>query len=148
MAETLVFEEKEAFLAKLRELKAAGHDWSDLRLHLPWYLPEVEEVLRVRHGALRYFAFFGGTGGFAGGMLFTVYTVLSWPLVTGGKPLISIPPFLLISYLLTILCGALATFAGFLVLARLPSVRGIRDAVEYGNRFVIVIEDRERPWKP
>jgi hypothetical protein len=146
MAETLVFEEKEDFLLRLRELKKNGHSWRNLRLYLPWHLPEVEEILEMRPGALRYFAFFGGFAGFVGGMGFTIYTVLSWPLITGGKPPISIPPFLLISYILTILAGSLATFFGFLFLARLPSIKGIRGEEEYGNRFVIVIEEVERPW--
>lgn len=148
MAEILVFEEKEDFLARLRELKKDGHSRRNLALYLPWHLPEVEEILEVPPGALRYFAFFGGLSGFVGGMGFILYTVLSWPLITGGKPLISIPPFLLVSYILTILFGSLATFFGFLFLARLPSIKGMGGAEEYGNRFVIIIEEGQRPWKP
>jgi hypothetical protein len=45
---------------------------------------------------------------------------------------------------LTILFGALSTFAGFLLLSRLPSLRGIRSGEEHGNAFVILIEDGER----
>ena len=62
-------------------------------------------------------------------------------LVTGGKPLISIPPFVIIGFALTILLGALASFAGFLFLARVPSVQGIRGPEEHDNRFVILLRD-------
>ena len=41
----------------------------------------------------------------------------------GGKPLISIPPFGVIAYILTILFGSLATMIGFLINARLPQMR-------------------------
>jgi len=52
--------------------------------------------------------------------------------------------FLIIAFALTILFGALSTFLGFLLLSRLPSPRGIRSEVEYGNAFVILVEDGER----
>ena len=49
-------------------------------------------------------------------------------------------PFLIIAYALTILLGSLATFAGFLFLARLPNVPKILTPLDYGNQFVIVVE--------
>ncbi len=147
MADPLIFEDKELFLDKLRELKGAGFTWQQLRVHMPFEVAEVETILEVQPGGMRYFAVFGGLSGFLGGLAFTIYTVLSWPLITGGKPIISLPPFLLISYILTILFGSLGSFGGFLLLARLPSVKGIAYPDEYGNRFVIILEDGEGPWK-
>ncbi|MGZ8432659.1 MAG: quinol:electron acceptor oxidoreductase subunit ActD, partial [Candidatus Deferrimicrobiaceae bacterium] len=73
-----------------------------------------------------------------------ILTTLSWPLIVGGKPIVSVPPFLIIAFALTILFGALSTFAGFLLLSRLPSLQGIRSEEEYGNAFVILVEDGER----
>lgn len=143
--ETLIFEEKEPFLERLRELAAAGHSWRTLQLHLPWEVPEVTEILSVPAGGLRFFAMLGGLSGFLGGMVFTIYTVTTWPLITGGKPAISLPPFLLISYILTILFGSLGSFAGFLLLARMPSIRGMAPEQEYGNRFVIIVREGEAP---
>ena len=66
----------------------------------------------------------GGLLGCATGFLFPIYTVLDWPLITGGKPLISIPPFVVIAFELTILFGALGGMASFLWLAGLPRVTG------------------------
>ncbi len=74
----------------------------------------------------------------------TCLTSLSWPLIVGGKPIVSLPPFLIIAFALTILFGALSTFLGFLLLSRLPSLRGIRSEKEYGNAFVILVDDGER----
>ncbi len=42
---------------------------------------------------------------------------------TGGRPIITIPPFLIITYEMTILCGILATVLGFLISARFPAIR-------------------------
>ena len=61
----------------------------------------------------------GLLGCFAGFAL-PIYTVLDWPLITGGKPLISIPPFVVIAFELTILFSAIAGVIGFLGLSGLP----------------------------
>ena len=45
-------------------------------------------------------------------------------MITGGKPLISIPPFVVIAFELTILLGAIGGMIGFLVLSGLPRVFG------------------------
>jgi Protein of unknown function (DUF3341) len=99
----------------------------------------VEAILAQKPSRLRFFALFGGLSGFCGGLALTIGTVLSWPIMTGGKPIISLPPFLIIAYLLTILLGSLGAFAGFLLLARLPSAQGLPcPEQEWGNQFVIV----------
>ena len=48
-----------------------------------------------------------------------------WPLITGGKALYSIPPFVVIAFELTILFGAIAGMLGFLTLSRLPRLPGL-----------------------
>jgi hypothetical protein len=70
--------------------------------------------------------------------------MLSWPLIVGGKPIVSIPPFIIIAFALTILFGSLSTFLGFLILSRLPSIRTLRSGEDYGNAFVILIEEGRR----
>ncbi len=147
MSEPMIFEDKAAFLDALRELKAKGYGRDDLRLYLPWHLPEVEEILEITPGPMKYFAVFGGISGFVGGLALTIYTALSWPLIVGGKPIVSVPPFLLVAYILTILFGGLMSFAGFLLLAQFPKTSAVLDPEDYGNRFVIVVRQGDSPWK-
>jgi len=45
---------------------------------------------------------------------------MDWPLVTGGKPIISLPAWVIIAFELTILFGALSTVIGLFINARLP----------------------------
>jgi hypothetical protein len=144
MARTYRYAEQEEFMDKLRELLQSGVGKEQLQLYTPYHLPEVEQLLASPPGRLRLFPLIGGLGGFFGGLALTVYTALSWPLITGGKPIVSLPPFLIIAYLLTILFGSLASFAGFLLLARLPELDNLLDPGEFSNYFIIVVAG-ERP---
>ena len=144
MAGPMVFQEKEKFLERLRGLVQEGVPGERIRVITPFGVPEVEEILPGKRSKVRFFALVGAASGTVTGFVFTILTSLSWPLIVGGKPVVSLPPFLIIAFALTILFGALSTFAGFLLLSRLPSLRGIRSGEEYGNAFVILIEDGER----
>ena len=144
MAGPMVFEEKGKFLERLRGLVQEGVPGERIRVITPFGVPEVEEILSGKRSKVRFFALVGAATGTVTGFVFTILTSLSWPLIVGGKPIVSLPPFLIIAFALTILFGALSTLAGFLLLSRLPSLRGIRSGEEYGNAFVILVEDGER----
>ena len=144
MADRMVFDDREQFLEVLRQLVREGVPGERIRVITPFGVPEVEEILPGKRSRVRFFALVGAAGGAVTGLAFTILTSLSWPLVIGGKPIVSLPPFIIIAFALTILFGALSTFAGFLLLSRLPSLRGIRSGEENGNAFIILIEDGER----
>ena len=84
----------------------------------------LDQALNVTVSPVRLFVLIGGLLGCATGFLFPIYTVLDWPMITGGKPLISIPPFVVIAFELTILFGAVSGMVGFLLMARLPRLTG------------------------
>ena len=84
----------------------------------------LDQALHVTVSPVRLFVLIGGVLGCATGFIFPIYTVSEWPLITGGKPLISIPPFVVIAFELTILFAALGGLAGFLLLTGLPRVTG------------------------
>ncbi len=138
-----VFDTREEFLERLQALMEAGADPETIRIRMPYYVPEAQQLIGKKPDRLRFFALVGGVAGFGSGLALTIYSVLSWPIIVGGKPIISLPPFLLIGYLLVILFGSLGAFAGFLLLARLPSGRGLAADGEFSERFVIVVEQGE-----
>jgi len=72
---------------------------------------------------VRFFTLIGGLTGTATGFFLTIWSALQWGLVTGGKPVVSIPPFVVIAFELTILLGGLSTVAAMLVLGRIPRLR-------------------------
>jgi ActD protein len=51
------------------------------------------------------------------GILMTVGMSLAWPLVTGGKPIVSLPPFVVIIFEVTVLVGSLTNLAAVVLAA-------------------------------
>jgi hypothetical protein len=138
---TILLDGKMEFVETLRRLVREGVPAERIRTFTPFAVPEVDEILPRPRSRVRFFALIGAGTGTATGFAFTILTSLEWGIIVGGKPVVSLPPFLIIAFALTILFGALSTFLGFLLLSRLPSIRGIRSKEEYGNRFVILVDE-------
>ncbi len=143
MKQQYLFEDKAEFLSKLQELKDKGISRKAVTILIPYPLHEVEDIWHPAPSPLRVFTLFGALAGLLTGFAFTIYTAKDWPLITGGKPIVSIPPFIIISFALTILFGALVSFAGFLILTKLPNIRAMMEPEEYGNQFAILINNEE-----
>jgi hypothetical protein len=75
------------------------------------------------HHRLFVFPLVGAVCGLAVGFLFTVGTQLSHPLVTGGKPLLSIPPMAIVMYEGMMLGAIIFTVLGTIFESRLPRFR-------------------------
>lgn len=99
------------------------HGWKNFLVYSPVPHHDIEHVLHSPKSPVRLFTLGGSLLGFCAGWALTIYSVHSYPLIVGGKPLISIPPFGVLAYILTILFGAIATMFGFLLNARLPQLR-------------------------
>jgi hypothetical protein len=134
------FEDEHEFLEKLESLMQAGTSADDLEVITPIPVPDVERIMGLKPSRLKFFTLAGGLSGLAAGFAFTIFTVKDWPIITGGKPLISTPTFIIIAFALTILLGALVSFAGFLLLAKLPSAGNIKSPIEHDNRFIILLD--------
>ena len=89
----------------------------------PFPIDEIDKLLPQRPSLVRWFTLLGCISGAVLGMAFQVMTVLQWPHLTGGKPVISLPAFVIVSFEMTILFGAIATFVGLIVNAGLPQIR-------------------------
>jgi len=129
-----VFAHVDTTLQAIRDLRAKG--FGDLTVYTPVPVEEIEEeVERVRPvSAVRFFTLVGGLTGTATGFFLTIWTSLKWELLTGGKAVVSIPPFVIIAFELTILFGGLASALAILVLGRLPK---LRPSPTYDPRFTL-----------
>ena len=149
MARALLFEDKKPFLEKLEELQQKGVSHNDMAVYTPYPVHEVDVLLSSPPSVVKFFTLVGGLTGIALGFgltIFSVHTFPFWsigPIIVGGKPFVSIPPFVIIAYELMILLGALFSFVGFLGLTRLPNIRQLISPIEYGNHFVILLEGGE-----
>jgi hypothetical protein len=114
-----VFQELDAAIETIDTLRAEGH--RELTVFSPLPQHDLEHALHLTQSPVRLFTLVGGMTGTATGFAFGAWTSLDWPLVTGGKPIITLPAFVIIAFELTILFGALATVLGLFINARLPS---------------------------
>ena len=93
----------------IRALRDAGV--RDVRAAMPTPFPEVVEALGRRRSRLGLATFPGAIAGLLAGVGLTVGTSVAWPLVTGGKPIVSIPPFVIVIFEVTVLIGSLTNLA-------------------------------------
>ncbi len=105
----------DAAVDAIRALKAQGH--TDLTVYSPAPNHEIEEALDHPVSPVRLFTLIGGATGCAAGFAMTIWMSNNWPLLVGGKPFASIPPYVVIGFELTILLGALSTVAGVILLS-------------------------------
>jgi molybdopterin-containing oxidoreductase family membrane subunit len=112
------FSHFDCFLQAVRQLRAAG--FSNLRVASPVPHHEIDEALGRRESPVRVFTLVGALLGGTTGLFLTINTSIAYPLITGGKPIISLPTFIVIVFELTILLGAIGTLVGLLVNGRFP----------------------------
>ena len=77
---------------------------------------------RTAKHRLYVFPFIGAILGLSVAILLTAGTQLAYPLVTGGKPILALPPMFIISYEGTMLGAILFTILGVIFESRLPRV--------------------------
>jgi hypothetical protein len=127
-----VFSHIDTTVHALEELRAKGYH--DFEVYTPVPVHEIEDVIERDRpvSPVRLFTLIGGLTGTVSGFALTIWSALQWNLVTGGKPVVSIPPFVVIAFELTILFGGVATILGAVILGRLPRFRFSR---AYDPRF-------------
>jgi hypothetical protein len=120
----------------IRTLRAGG-----LRVDaaMPAPFPDVVEALGRPQSRLGLVTFPGAVVGFLCGIGLTVGTSLAWRLVTGGKPIVSIPPFVIVIFELTVLVGSLTNLVAVVVGAARGgrAQRAVSEADAVGERIAV-----------
>lgn len=132
---------EEAFLEKLKELVDAGANAEEITTLTPFHVHDADHIMKSKTSELRFFTLTGALFGFFLSFAFIIFTVMDWPLITGGKPLISVPAFIIVAFECTILIGGIVSFLGFLHLNRLPNIKRIIQPHDCGNQFVILHDE-------
>jgi hypothetical protein len=123
------FTQIDAAVDAIRALRAMG--LRKLVVYSPAPNHELEEALAHRVSPVRLFTLIGGLTGCAAGFGMTIWMSYDWPTLVGGKPIASIPPYVVIAFELTILLGALSTVVAVALFSILMGKRG----VAYDPRF-------------
>lgn len=114
----------------IEDLRKAG--FKQITAYAPYPEHHIEAALGYGQSPVRVFTLVGGLTGAATGFAFTIWTSMDWPLVVGGKPIVSIPAYIIIAFEMTVLFGALATVIGLFILSRLPD---LKPSVVYDPEF-------------
>jgi len=123
--------------------KAGLRDQTTVMSPLPRH--EIEQMLyEGKPSPVRWFTMFGALfGGFSGPALASL-SHLNWPMIIpGGKPLVSIPPFVIITFECTVLFGSIFTMLGLLLTCRLPATKlrpEMEDPRYSDDHFGLVVE--------
>ncbi len=91
--------------AAVRALRDGG--FADVRVAMPAPFPEVVAAIGKPRSKLHFITLPGALAGLLCGIALTVGTSVAWPLITGGKPIVSIPPFVIVVFEVTVLIGSL-----------------------------------------
>lgn len=138
------FGDPDSLLVAARRARQAGYERLDA--FSPFPIEGLAEELGFRRTAVPLVVLVGGVLGATGGYLLQYYlSVVDYPINVGGRPLHSVPMFVIVTFELTILVAALFAVLGMLALNRLPMpyhpVFNVADfALASTNRFFLVIE--------
>jgi hypothetical protein len=140
-----LFQDPETALVAARKIKEAGLTTPELMSPVP--MEGVEEVLGKKKSVIKNFTFFGALFGGIFGFAMAAGTAVLYLHPTGGRPIIAIPPFMIITYEMTILFGIIFTVLGFFVSSRLPAIQNRVYVPEAAvDKFVVAVpcEDQEK----
>jgi hypothetical protein len=115
----------------IRALRAKG--FRNLVVYTPAPNHEIEEALDQSVSPVRLFTLIGGLTGCAAGFGMTLWMSYDWPVLAGGKPIGSVPPYVVIAFELTILLGALSTVAAVALFSVLMGKSGIAYDPRYSD---------------
>jgi hypothetical protein len=151
------FETPSALVEAATKARLAGYRKMDTYSPIP--IEELDEALDLRRTRLPLLVLLGGIAGGIGGFMLQAWaSAVAYPMNVGGRPLISWPQFIPVTFETTVLGAALTAFFGMWTLNKLPQpyhpVFNV-DAFARAStdRFFLVIEtadprfDRSATWK-
>ena len=123
-----LFQDAESAASAGDALKSAGIADTDYDFLTDAPYPEGSLGEREEPHRLYLYPFIGALLGLTSGVMITAMTQVAYPLVTGGKPILSLPPMAIICYEGTMLGAILFTVLGIVFESRLPKFQlGIYD---------------------
>jgi Protein of unknown function (DUF3341) len=151
------FTDVDGVLHAAAHVRDAGFQRWDV--HSPFPVHGMDEAMGIRPTILPWLCLGAGLTGLASGLALQWYAnVAAYPFFTSGKPLISLPAWIPVTFEMTILFSALTAVFGMLGLNRLPRLynplfKNRRFRRVTNDRFFVVIDasdpnfDREKTEK-
>ena len=118
---TATFDDIHAVVGAVRSVRQEGCE--DITVFGPIMEQELEEAIGKPPSPVRRYALIGGLAGCIGGFALTIWSSYYYPLVVGGKPLSSIPAYVVIGFEMTILFAGISALIGMLIHNRMPAAK-------------------------
>ena len=132
------FDTVDAILAAAEKVRDAGYSCWDV--HTPFPVHGIDEAMGIRPTVLPWLVLGGGLTGLVGALALQWFcNAFDYPFLISGKPLLSVPAWIPVTFELTILCSALTTVFGMLLLNNLPH---LYNPLFKNDRFRRVTDDR------
>ncbi|MED5373532.1 MAG: DUF3341 domain-containing protein [Myxococcota bacterium] len=141
-----VFNHLDSLITAIGRVKKAGFDDYTVLSPLPRH--EIEEAIYENEPSpVRWWTLIGGITGGTLGFTLASLTSAVWPMaLPAGKPMISVPPFVVVTFECTVLLAGLSTLAAIIFHCRLPDTDTPIECADprYSNdRFGLVFHDVE-----
>jgi hypothetical protein len=137
------FTDENDLLEAVKKLQDDGIRIEDVRTPFPVH--GLDAVLKLPRSGLPKVAFIAGLAGGVLSLWFQIWVFTSaWPLVIGGKPYLSIPAFIPVTFEVTVLFAAFAMVIVFLVRSNLGpgSIPDILDEGVTDDHFQIILSEK------
>jgi len=135
------FECDEKLLHSTEKVVSKNIDIYDI--YTPFPVHGLDEAMGIKRSFLPYITLLAGLAGLGIALGFQIWTsAIDWPTIIGGKPFISIPAFIPITFEITVLLGAHTTVLAFLATNQLfpGKTPFIIDPRQTEDLFIMAIE--------
>lgn len=125
-----VYEDEDVLLSAIRKVRQSGI--KIMEVYSPFPVHGIDEALGYKKTRLPIAAFMFGVLGTSLALLMQIWMMgYDWPMIIGGKNFASLPPFIPVTFELTVLLSALGMVATFMLVSNLkpyskPRIMDIR----------------------
>jgi hypothetical protein len=111
-----VFDDEDVLLSAVTKIRSTGVKIHEV--YSPFPVHGLDEVLGYKRSRLPIAAFMFGALGTALALIMQIWMLgYDWPMIIGGKNFASLPPFIPVTFELTVLLSALGMVATFLIVS-------------------------------
>jgi hypothetical protein len=129
-------------------VQAKEHGFAEMDAFTPYPVHGLSEALGIRKSWIPYVTLVMGLTGSTLGLTFMIWTsAYDWPILIGGKPMISLPAFIPITFECGVLIAGTMTLAALLLACGLPNLKGpVLDRDLTNDRFGLWIPETGPGW--
>lgn len=143
-----IFDNEDNLLHAGKKLKQ--NNLSIYDFYTPFPVHGLDEIQNIERTRLPFVTLAAGITGLTIAILFQVWTsAFDWPINVGGKPMLSIPAFIPVTFELMVLFGALISVLAFFIRSNLYPTKDsiVFNKRQLDDRFIVLVEADDQSKK-